>query len=433
MRSTSRVSFDSKAPPGDVPLPAFGELIGSKYRMAGTIGHGGSGVVLHGRDEQLERDVAIKLIRPELCTIPEIKEAFLAEARAIARLTHPNVVRIFDYGEHKGLPYFVMEHFESVDLDIWIAARKGEPIPLDEALGILDQIARGVEAIHEGGTAHLDLKPGNVLMGRSFRIAVADFGLARMVTTSPEQVSGLGTPGFIAPEFILGTHSPDLWTRADTYALGVMAYELLCGETPFVGSTAKEIVHHQMNHTPPLPSEFRQGLSPVFDGIVMDCLRFDAKDRPTVAEFRSELHRIRSVSPDASAGLRIVIADSDPASRRLLEHVLTAELPFVSVEMVPDGTGALHGIASAHTALLITELPLPGLSGAKLIRAMRRDPGFDHVAVLVFSGDVSSGEWADLRAAGADAILLKPLETKPLVAMVRDLLDTGRRDWSVSG
>ena len=105
----------------------------------------------------------------------------------------------------------------------------------------------------------------------------------------------------------------------------------------------------------------------------------------------------------------------------------------MSVELVADGAGALHGIASAPAALLITELLLPGLSGEKLIRAMRQDAGLDHVAVIVFSGDVGSGEWSELRAAGADASLLKPLETNPLVALVRDLLDTGRRDWSASG
>ncbi|MCZ7679033.1 MAG: serine/threonine protein kinase [Sandaracinaceae bacterium] len=180
--------------PGLRLWPAEGALVDGTYRVRGMLGEGGMGVVLLAHDERLQRDVAIKLIRPELAEAAH-RARFLEEARAMARVRHPNVVEIHAFGELDGAPYFVMEYVAGSDLETFLAKRGGLLSP-GEAHSVLLQLCRGVEAIHASGAVHRDLKASNVLVGDGFRVVIADLGLARTLDGAPVEGAVVsGTPG----------------------------------------------------------------------------------------------------------------------------------------------------------------------------------------------------------------------------------------------
>ena len=170
-----------------------------------VIGRGGMGIVLRARDEKLERDVAIKLIRPDLLT-GDLRERFLAEARSMARVVHPNVLPIYSFGEHEDAPYFVTQVVRGQTVEQWLKARDPKLAPdLDTAFKILDGTCRGVAAIHAAATVHRDLKPSNLLLDHEFSVCVADMGVAVLAEGIANGRSNemVGTPQYMAPESIL--------------------------------------------------------------------------------------------------------------------------------------------------------------------------------------------------------------------------------------
>ncbi|HEX7663352.1 MAG TPA: serine/threonine-protein kinase, partial [Polyangiaceae bacterium] len=158
-----------------------GTVIGGVYRVVGVIGRGGMGVVLRAHDERLERDVAIKLIRPELLN-DDLRGRFLSEARLMARVAHSNVLPIYSFGEHEGAPYIVTKLLNGRTVEDWVKGfRKQNTLPdLETAFAILDETCKGVSAIHAAETVHRDLKPSNLLMDHDGSIAVADMGVATL-------------------------------------------------------------------------------------------------------------------------------------------------------------------------------------------------------------------------------------------------------------
>ncbi len=223
--------------------PPVGTVLDGAYRIVGALGQGGMGVVMLARDERLERNVAIKLIRPGRMATKGARDRFLTEARAMARVRHENVVEIYAFGEVEDTPYFVMEYVPGTNLANWLEdALLRDHLPaIDESLGYLDQICRGVSAIHASGTVHGDLKPGNILLGPASRVAVADMGLSRVLDALDDSALHpmAGTPAYMAPECVSTDLAPELVQRRDVYALGVMAYEMLTGRQPHdIGSAA---------------------------------------------------------------------------------------------------------------------------------------------------------------------------------------------------
>jgi serine/threonine-protein kinase len=283
-------------------VPAKGTLLDGKYRIGSTLGQGGMGVVLHALDEQLARDVAIKLVRPEYAASPVARDQFVHEARAMARVRHPNVVEIFAFGEFLGTPYFVMEYMASGNLGRWLDHR-GDTLPaVDEAVGFLDQVCRGLQAIHEAGVVHRDLKPSNILIDRGFRVAVGDLGLVRLTEPGATGSTGSlnGTPAYVAPESALGEAlEPAMQRRADIYSLGVMAFELLTGQLPFDAHDAHELVRQHIEEPAPRASDARPDLPPVFDATLQAALAKDPERRPGSAE------ELRRALLHARASLRV--------------------------------------------------------------------------------------------------------------------------------
>ncbi|MFP4393748.1 MAG: Stk1 family PASTA domain-containing Ser/Thr kinase [Anaerolineales bacterium] len=212
-------------------------VLNQRYRLVELVGSGGMATVYRGEDVLLERDVAVKFLREPYASEPEFRERFLHEARAAARLDHPNIVHIYDVGEDARRPYIVMEMVKGEDLKALI--RRESPLPVSKALDLIEQICAGVGHAHRAGLVHCDLKPQNILVTPDETIKVADFGIARAFqydvgqaeTDEDEEEQVIwGSPHYISPEQVAGkTPTP----ASDVYSIGVMLYEMLTGVPPF--------------------------------------------------------------------------------------------------------------------------------------------------------------------------------------------------------
>ncbi len=208
------------------------ERIG-KYVVRRLLGQGGMGRVYHAYDPLLGRDVAIKVLRPDLAQDPDGKERFVREAQAAAHLRHPNIVTIHDLGEESGVPYIVMEYLEGEDLDDLI--RRRAPLSVLEKLDIIRQVCNALGYAHARGIVHRDIKPSNIRLLEGRLPKVMDFGIAKMGATHLTQTGmTVGTPHYMAPEQVRGERAR-IDGRTDVFALGVVLYELLFGQRPFEG------------------------------------------------------------------------------------------------------------------------------------------------------------------------------------------------------
>lgn len=216
-------------PPEPAELsPHFPQL-----EMLALLGQGGMGAVYKARQPGLDRLVAVKILPPEISRTPGFAERFAREARALARLSHPHIVTVYDSGERDGLFYFVMEYVDGTNLRELIRAGNLEP---NKAMAIVPQVCEALQFAHENGIVHRDIKPENILVDKTGRVKIADFGLAKLLARTPDELTlththqVMGTPRYMAPEQIEGSHNVD--HRADIYSLGVVFYELLTGELP---------------------------------------------------------------------------------------------------------------------------------------------------------------------------------------------------------
>ena len=425
-RALRRTEFGGLPEAPDAARP--GGLVGGKYRVIDELGEGAMGVVLRGRDEQLERDVAIKLIRPERARRANFQHDFLAEARTMARISHPNVVQIFDFGWEQDTPFFAMELVEGEDLETHHANAEYRLDP-ERAIAMMLGICRGVEAIHNAGACHRDLKPNNVLVAGDGRVLVSDLGLT---ATSAEHDARtvVGTPGFVAPEVILdGPTTGPMALRADVYALGAVAYELLCGQPAFLGETAVDVLQAQLKGEFLPLAAHDAALGPPFDHIVAQALAPDPRDRlPSASELLLRLETAAAQRLDPTFGRRIVVVDDDAFVRRFIARLLALKMPNTVVECVSNGREALHGLSNGGAAVLITDVEMPGLGGVELVQLVRGLERFDETAIIVVTARAGPAAWSRLRACGADAFLMKPLDAIPLLALIESLIANPKRN-----
>lgn len=410
--------------------PPAGTVIGGMYRVVGPLGVGGMGVVVLAVDEQLERDVAIKLIRPTYGVTSDARARFLTEARAMARVRHENVVEIHAFGEHEDLPYFVMEYVPGSNIANWLddlIAQNALP-SIDEALGYLDQMCRGITAIHGSGTVHGDLKPSNILLGTASRVAITDLGLSRVFDASgrPGDHPMAGTPAYMPPEALSADVSPELLHRGDVYAVGVIAYEMLTGEPPFdVESTQDMLRVHTTGMEPPLPSRIRPELTRAFDQPLLDALRFDARKRTESAdEFRRQLLRARATLREKRHEVRILVADDDEDFLALAQATLEAGFPGARIERARDGAQALASIDREPAALAVIDLDMPTLNGIELTMALRAN---HDLPIIVCTAAGGAPDWRLLSSLGAEGFLVKPIDPYALIALARKALDSRER------
>jgi eukaryotic-like serine/threonine-protein kinase len=275
----------------DVTLSApIGQLLDGRYLVESHVARGGMATVYLARDVRLERTIALKIAHPELARDREFVDRFIGEARAVARLSSPNVVAVFDQGSTGDLNYIAMEYVPGPTLRELLVAR-GRLNPR-EALDIIERVLAGLAAAHDAGIVHRDVKPENVLLGNGSSVKVADFGLARAESGIRHTRSGLliGTAAYLAPEQVTSNAADQ---RTDVYAAGVMLFELLTGQQPHTGETPLAVAYQHVNSVVPAPSSVNPDLPPALDALVALATSRDPELRP--ADARHYLHAIREV------------------------------------------------------------------------------------------------------------------------------------------
>lgn len=262
--------------------PVVGQTLDGRYRVVSRIARGGMGTVYLALDARLERTVALKVMHPSLAEDQDFVRRFIGEAKAAARLSHPNVVGVYDQGQDSGYLFLAMEYVPGRTLrDVLGDQGRLDPAA---ALAVLEPVAAALGAAHRAGLVHRDVKPENVLIAEDGRVKVTDFGLARAFASSSQtnqqtKTSGLliGTVAYLAPEQVeRGAADP----RSDVYAAGVMLYELLTGRPPFTGESALAVAYQHVNSVVPAPSTAAGDVPPTVDALVAEATDRDPERRP---------------------------------------------------------------------------------------------------------------------------------------------------------
>jgi hypothetical protein len=362
------------------PLPA-------RYQVRGRLGVGGMAAIWAAHDTVLGRPVAIKVLAEQLAAQPRFVERFQREARTAASLSgHPNVVTIYDVGEHDGRPLIVMEHLPGGTLADRL---RGGPPPWPDALAWLHQAASALDFAHERGVVHRDLKPQNMLFDERGRLVLADFGIARAAYEDRLTASGelLGTAAYISPEQATGDPGSP---ASDRYSLGVVAFELLVGSPPFAGANFAEQARRQLESEPPRPSELAPQLPLVVDDVMLRALDKAPSERwPTASEFADALAEALGEPPEIAA-----VGQA---------HDVTASLPRPASaprEREPRPAAALRDIGVDPTYVVTRKRSRRPLAALALVAAVA-----GIVAVVALSSGNGSDEPPPSRAerTGRDA------------------------------
>jgi tetratricopeptide (TPR) repeat protein len=371
------------------------------YEILEMVGRGGMGVVYRARQVDLDRIVALKQIQGDIGT--DDLARFRAEASAMARLKHPNIMQVYDVGEQDARPYIACEFIDG-GLDRCLT---GEPLPVRAACRLVATLARAVQAAHDEGVVHRDLKPSNVLLagandgssktGESFWEQavpkVADFGLAKLLDEDQgcTQTGALvGTPAYMAPEQAGGS-GDEVGPRTDVYALGVILYETLTGRRPFQGSTITETLHLVRTAEPVPPGRYRAGLPRDADVICLKCLEKESRHRyATAAELADDLERLLAGEP--------IHARPVPAGERLLKWVRRRPASAGLVAMATIAVSA--GIAGTtwHVRRLNAEVERANKSEAEAMLNFRQGyEALDQVIRELAGASDGSPAWRELK------------------------------------
>jgi tetratricopeptide (TPR) repeat protein/predicted Ser/Thr protein kinase len=293
-RSVGSDWSDARVQPGPEGSAELGPgvLLGGRYEIIQSLGKGGMGAVYLARDREVDRAVALKVIRPELAGDPAILRRFRQELVLARQVTHPNVVRIFDLGIVSGVRFISMEYVEGRQLSS-ILEERGK-VPATEAAELIVQVCRGLQAAHARGVVHRDLKPANIMVDGEGRVVVMDFGIAHAGTDAASTKASpasrvtdsfssmtqlgvlLGTPIYMSPE---QAKAQNVDARSDLFTIGLILYELLTGEVPFLGKTLKETLRKRSEELAVAPSALDPKIPKVLNQIVLKCLKTDPVDR----------------------------------------------------------------------------------------------------------------------------------------------------------
>jgi predicted Ser/Thr protein kinase len=354
--------------------PPIGQLLDGRYRVESQIARGGMATVYLGTDTRLERTVALKIAHAELADDEDFVRRFIGEAKSVARLSSPHVVAVYDQGSDGDILFLAMEYVPGRTLRELLTARGR--LSARESLDVIEGVLAGLQAAHQAGIVHRDVKPENVLITAGHAVKVADFGLARAAAGGGHTKTGtiIGTAAYLAPEQVTRGVSD---ARTDVYAAGVMLFELLTGTQPHTGGTPLAVAYKHVNEAVPAPSSIAPGLPPALDALVALATSRDPELRPADAgQFLRAISAVRHglpiagayvtgrpgrpggpVTPDIPGGPGIPGAGS-ALGASALGGTLVPDAPVLGGTPVPGGT--VPGGTLVPDAPVLGGTPVPG-------------------------------------------------------------------------
>jgi serine/threonine-protein kinase len=299
-----------------------GEKIG-QYEIVAPLGQGGMANVYKAYHDRLDRHVAVKVMHQSMLQDDNFLNRFQREARIVAKLEHPNIVPVYDYSEHNGIPYLIMKYIEGPTLKRY-SLKVG--LTLEQTASLMTELALALDYAHSRDVLHRDMKPSNILIDMQGKPYITDFGLARIVQAGSSTISSdmmLGTPYYISPEQAKG--EKDLNGRTDIYSFGVILYELITGAIPFVADTPYAIVHAHIYQPPPAPRERNPDLPAALDPVILRALAKNPAERyPTASALMVAFNAALTATPldipveKSSEPIRPVETQAAPASTNVI-------------------------------------------------------------------------------------------------------------------
>jgi predicted Ser/Thr protein kinase len=296
-------------------------MIGStirQYKIVEKLGEGGMGEVYLAEDAELKRKVALKFLPEQYASDPEALARFKREAQTAAGLHHPNIVTVYEVGQHQGRPYIAMAYVEGEPLTDIITRKE---FTVDRAIDIASQICDGLNNAHGAGIVHRDIKPDNILVDKDGRVKILDFGLAKLggVSRITGELSTMGTIFYMSPE---QTQGSELDNRSDLFSLGAVLYEMLAGRPPFAGEHTAAVIYSITNEEPRPLSQFYQRVPRAMEHVVSKALEKKPADRyQSAAEFAEDLERVKAGMAPVAAGSRL----------KALKLILPTSVVFLAV------------------------------------------------------------------------------------------------------
>jgi serine/threonine-protein kinase len=353
-------------------MAMIGQTLADRYVVERLVGSGGMGEVYAARQLGLDRVVAVKVLRRDLMAGTTEAERFRREALATARLDHPNIVTVYDFGRlPDGSAFLVMEFLAGPSLEQWLAATP-EPDPAT-VVGLLEPACDAVDAMHAAGIVHRDIKPANIALPDPASphdvVKLIDLGIARFADSKHGDLTGqmiIGTAEFIAPEVATGGPAGP---SSDLYALGVTAFWALAGSVPFTGLSDREILIKHIKQPPPLPSRMRPSLPRAFDDVLARSLAKDPAERYQTARELASALRAATAAPVRRATRTVLLVEGDAASRELARGCIAA-LGYEVVEAT-DGVDALLELGARPFDVVLLSAGLTGFDAETVLRLMR--------------------------------------------------------------
>lgn len=404
------------------------------YQILERIGRGGMATVYRAHHSALGRDVAVKVLPDFFAEDAEYQERFQQEALAVARLRHPNILNVFDFGRDHGVSYLVMELVEGGTL----SDRLGAALDIQEVVAILKPLAAALDHAHAHGVLHRDLKPSNILIHKDGTPLLADFGLAKMADSLRKiTASGIvmGTPEYMSPEQAAGE---PIGPASDLYSFAVVAYEMLTGRVPFMADTPAAVLLSHLNKSMPPVRELVGELSRHVEDTLRRGLAKAPQDRhATAREFVEALtpaawpgmNRAESFDVTGQAAARrrgarrsprVLVVDDNAVNRDLIEACLAGI--DCEVRLAEGGVAALDMIPSWPPDLILLDVQMPGMDGYEVCRRLKADSRFRLVPVVMLTALNDVDDRVTALDAGADDFMSKPVERVELVARVKSAL-----------
>lgn len=332
-----------------------------RYNIIGELGQGAMGTVYKAVDPLIDRVVAIKTINLSLALDEkdEYESRFYQEAKAAGRLSHPNIVTIYDVGKSGEIAYIAMEFLQGRELrDI---LNDGKRMPVEQVINVVAQVAQGLAYAHEHGIVHRDVKPSNIMVVRDGHVKITDFGIARMASAAVRTQTGmvLGSPKYMSPEQVVGKLTDQ---RSDIFSLGVVLYEMLTGQAPFSGENVNAIMYQTLNSVPPPPSSLSSNVPEMLNFIVAKALAKKLEHRyQDTKEFASDLYACRDRLPRATTP-HDTVKPVVPAANQRADMMPTAK--HVDTSEDESKPVATLGLSSAFDSAAAT-MRLAALTGTK--------------------------------------------------------------------